>query len=35
MDYLDDTEPVEMHFVDARPRNTLISLRMPPETIAR
>ena len=34
-DYLDETAPVDVQFVDARPRKTLISLRMPPEVIAQ
>jgi predicted DNA binding CopG/RHH family protein len=34
-DYLDDTEEVEVRFVDARPAKTQISLRLEPETIIR
>jgi predicted DNA binding CopG/RHH family protein len=33
-DFFDETTPVDMQFVDARPRKTLISLRLQPETIA-
>ncbi len=32
-DFLDDAEPVDVQFVDARPRKTLISLRLDLETI--
>lgn len=33
-EFFDETVPVDMQLVDARPRKTLISLRLPPETIA-
>lgn len=33
-EFFDETTPVDVQFVDARPRKTLISLRMDPETIA-
>ena len=34
-DYLDDTEEVDVRFVDTRPAKTQISLRLEPETITR
>ena len=34
-DYLEDTEPVEMSFVDARPPKAQISLRIETETVER
>ena len=34
-DYLDDTEPVDVEFVDARPRKVQISLRLAPTTITQ
>ncbi len=34
LDYLDDTEPVEGHFIDARPRKKLVSIRFDEELIA-
>jgi predicted DNA binding CopG/RHH family protein len=34
-DYMDDTEPVDVRFIDARPAKTQISLRLEAETIAR
>lgn len=35
MDYLDDTEEVDVTFIDARPRKTQISLRLDRDTISR
>lgn len=32
-DYLDETEPVEAEFVDARPRKRQVCLRLDPDTI--
>jgi predicted DNA binding CopG/RHH family protein len=34
-DYLDETTPMDVTFVDARPPKTQISLRLDPETIAK
>ncbi len=34
-DYLDETEPVDIEFVDARPHKVQISLRLAPSTITR
>ena len=34
-DYLDDTTPEDVIFVDARPNKTQISLRLEPDTIAK
>jgi predicted DNA binding CopG/RHH family protein len=34
-DYLDETEPVDVEFVDARPPKTQISLRIDAETVHR
>jgi len=34
-DYLDETEPVDVRFIDGRPNKTQISLRLEPNTIAQ
>jgi len=34
LDYWDETEPVEGHFVDARPPKKLVSIRFDPSLIA-
>ncbi len=34
-EFFDETKPIEMHFVDARPRKTLISLRLDTATISQ
>lgn len=34
-DYLDETAPVDITFIDARPNKTQISLRLEPETISK
>ncbi len=34
-DYLDETEPVDIRFIDGRPGKTQISLRLEPETITK